>query len=28
VLLRYLTRHATRDRFSVRYRWSEDAIAM
>jgi taurine dioxygenase len=28
VLLRYLTRHATRDRFSVRYRWSEGTIAM
>jgi len=27
-LLRYLTRHATRDRFSVRYRWSEGTIAM
>ena len=27
-LLRYLVRHATRDRFSVRYRWSEGTIAM
>jgi taurine dioxygenase len=27
-LLRYLTRHATRDRFGVRYRWSEGTIAM
>lgn len=28
VLLGYLTRHATRDRFSVRYRWTEGTIAM
>lgn len=28
VLLAYLTRHATRDRFSVRYRWTEGTIAM
>jgi taurine dioxygenase len=27
-LLRYLTHHATRDRFAVRYRWSEGTIAM
>ena len=27
-LLRYLVRHATRDRFTVRYRWSEGTIAM
>lgn len=28
VLLAYLVRHATRDRFTVRYRWSEGTIAM
>ena len=28
VLLGYLVRHATRDRFSVRYRWTEGTIAM
>lgn len=27
-LLAYLTRHATRDRFGLRYRWSEGTIAM
>lgn len=27
-LLGYLTRHASRDRFSVRYRWTEGTIAM
>ena len=28
VVLGYLTRHATRDRFTVRYRWTEGTIAM
>lgn len=28
VVLAYLTRHATRDRFTVRYRWTEGTIAM
>ena len=28
VLLRHLTRHATRSRFTVRYRWSEGTVAM
>ncbi len=28
VLLAYLTRHACRDRFGLRYRWSEGTIAM
>ena len=27
-LLAYLTRHATEDRFTVRYKWTEGTIAM